>query len=90
MSAPRLAAKARLKWDRKGERYMLLYPERGITLSETAAAILKKCDGARSAEAIAVELAAERGEDGDGAATIRADVVTFLEEMRRRGLIEGP
>ena len=90
MSAPRLAAKARLKWDRKGERYMLLYPERGITLSETAAAILKKCDGARSAEAIAVELAAERGEDSAGAAIIRADVVTFLEEMRRRGLIEGP
>ena len=90
MSAPRLAAKARLKWDRKGERYMLLYPERGITLSETAAAILKKCDGARSAEAIAVELAAERRADVDGTAIIRADVVTFLEEMRRRGLIEGP
>ena len=90
MSAPRLAAKARLKWDRKGERYMLLYPERGITLSETAAAILKKCDGARSAEAIAVELAAERRADVDGTAIIRADVVSFLEEMRRRGLIEGP
>ena len=90
MSAPRLAAKARLKWDRKGERYLLLYPERGIALSETAAAILKKCDGARSAEAIAVELAAERRADVDGTAIIRADVVTFLEEMRRRGLIEGP
>ena len=90
MSAPRLAAKARLRWDRQGERYMLLYPERGITLSETAAAILKKCDGARSAEAIAAELAAEHGADAEGAATIRADVVIFLEEMRRRGLVEGP
>jgi pyrroloquinoline quinone biosynthesis protein D len=90
VSAPRLAGKARLKWDRKGERYMLLYPERGMTLSETAAAILKKCDGERSAEAIAVELAAERGADVLGAATIRADVLAFLEEMRRRGLVEGP
>ncbi len=90
MSGPRLAAKARLKWDRKGDRYMLLYPERGITLSETAAAILKKCDGARSVEAIAVELADERGADESGAKTIHADVATFLGEMRKRGLIEGP
>ena len=31
-SRPRLAAKARLRWDRKDERFMLLYPERGLVL----------------------------------------------------------
>jgi pyrroloquinoline quinone biosynthesis protein D len=68
---------------------MLLYPERGMTLSETAAAILKKCDGARSAETIALELANERYASSDAAAIIRCDVNAFLDEMRRRGLVEA-
>ena len=29
---PRLAAKARLRFDRKTSRYLLLYPERGLEL----------------------------------------------------------
>ncbi len=32
-SRPTLAAKARLRWDRQAERYMLLYPERGLVLN---------------------------------------------------------
>ena len=38
---PRLAGKARLRFDRKGERYMLLYPEKGLVLNDTATAIVK-------------------------------------------------
>jgi coenzyme PQQ biosynthesis protein PqqD len=53
--APRLAPKARLKWDRRDGRYMLIFPERGLALNQCAAAILKLCDGARSMDAIAAE-----------------------------------
>jgi pyrroloquinoline quinone biosynthesis protein D len=87
VSGPRLTAKARLRWDAREERYLLLYPERGLALSETAAAILKRCDGIRSLEGI-VDALAEGRPDGDYA-MIRHDVVAFLEEMRRRGLVEG-
>jgi pyrroloquinoline quinone biosynthesis protein D len=84
--APRLAAKARLKWDRREQRYLLLYPERGLSLSDSAAAILKLCDGVHSLDAIVAELA--RAGNTDEAA-VRRDVTAFLEEMRKRGLIES-
>jgi coenzyme PQQ biosynthesis protein PqqD len=87
VSTPRLAAKARLKWDRRESRYMILYPERGMTLNDAAASIVKLCDGARTIDDIARELAtAAAGADVE---TIRKDVVAFLEEMRKRGLMEG-
>jgi coenzyme PQQ biosynthesis protein PqqD len=82
--APRLALKARFKWDRREERHMLIFPERGLALNASAAAVLKLCDGTRSDDAIATELAAERGADME---TVRRDVVAFLNDMRRRGLV---
>jgi len=82
--APRLAPKARLKWDRREGRYMVIFPERGLALSPSAAAILELCDGARSNDTIAAELAAAHGADEE---TVRRDVRAFLDEMRRRGLV---
>ena len=38
-------SKARLRFDRKSSRYMLLYPERGLVLNPTAADVLQRCDG---------------------------------------------
>jgi coenzyme PQQ biosynthesis protein PqqD len=64
---------------------MLLYPERGLALSDTAAAILKLCDGAHSVESIVDALA--RDHPASDMVTVRADVETFLEEMARRGLL---
>jgi coenzyme PQQ biosynthesis protein PqqD len=125
VNRPRLAARARLRWDRVDGRYLLLYPERGLALNESAAAILRLCDGSRTIDAIVTELvamsrvdldaakaldatkaldaakatAASRRLDGHpidpGAArdaadesTVRREVTAFLDEMRRRGLIE--
>jgi coenzyme PQQ biosynthesis protein PqqD len=82
--APRLARKARLKWDRREGRYMVIFPERGLALNPSATAILELCDGARPNDAIAAELAAARGADVE---TVRRDVTAFLDEMRRRGLV---
>ena len=85
MSGPRLTQKARLKWDGREKRYLLLYPERGLALSDTAADILKLCDGAHPVEAIVDELARTRpNAERD---TILADVVSFLDQMRKRGIV---
>jgi coenzyme PQQ biosynthesis protein PqqD len=84
-SFPRIAPHARLKWDGRERRMMLLYPERGLALSDTAAAILKLCDGAHAVEQIVESLAREHpSSDLD---TVRADVESFLAEMSRRGLV---
>jgi len=64
---------------------MLLYPERGLALSDTAAAILKLCDGAHTLAAI-VHALVETHPDSD-ADTVRADVEAFVDEMARRGLV---
>ncbi len=42
---PRLASKARIRFDRKTERYLLLYPEKGLELNPTAADIARLCTG---------------------------------------------
>jgi pyrroloquinoline quinone biosynthesis protein D len=85
MNGPRIAPRARLKWDAREKRYFLLYPERGLALSDTAGAILKLCDGAHSIDAIVSELSQSRPESD--VTTIRDDVLSFLAEMRRRGLV---
>jgi pyrroloquinoline quinone biosynthesis protein D len=87
VNGPRIAAKARLKWDPHENAYLLLYPERGLALSDTAAAILRLCDGAHSVEEIVLSLAQSRPESD--LTTIREDVIAFLQEMRRRGLVVG-
>jgi pyrroloquinoline quinone biosynthesis protein D len=82
---PRLARKARLKYDAIEKQHILLYPERGMKLSESAAEILKRCDGERTVEAIAEELAAASGAPADA---VLKDVTAFVEEMRKRALVE--
>jgi pyrroloquinoline quinone biosynthesis protein D len=83
--APRLARKARLKWDAIESRWMLLAPERGIALSASAAAILKRCDGSASIDAIAQALAEETRAPVD---EVARDVASFVTEMHARGLVE--
>ena len=83
---PRLASKARLRWDKREQRYLLIYPERGILLNESAGAILSRCDGERTIDAIVLDLAAS-AQNADPE-TIRADVLAFLDEMKKRGVLE--
>ena len=84
-SRPRLAAKARLKWDAREARWYLLYPERGLALNPSASAILELCDGARTVGAIVEELAA-RDASADRA-RVAGDVGAFLDDLARRGLV---
>ena len=82
---PRLARKARLKLDPIDKTHVLLAPERGLVLGASAAAIAARCDGERTIEAIAAELATETRADPD---VVRRDVASFVAEMVARGLLE--
>jgi pyrroloquinoline quinone biosynthesis protein D len=83
---PKLAKKARLKLDRHTNKYMILYPERGLELNDSAAAIAQKLDGTRSIAAIAAELAREH--EGAACDAIEKDIVAFVSELHGKGLLE--
>jgi coenzyme PQQ biosynthesis protein PqqD len=85
-SVVRLAPKARLKFDRHAQKYMLLYPERGIELSKTAADVVTLCVEARPVSAI-VETLSTKYEESDRE-TIQHDVVELLQSLFDRGLVE--
>jgi len=84
---PRLAPKVRLRWDRKDERYMLLYPERGLVLNATAADVVKLCTGEHTVAAIVESLAEKYA--SQPAEAIEREVLTFLHAMADRGLIRS-
>lgn len=84
---PRLASKAKLRLDKKTGQQVLLYPEKGLLLNSTGAAILALCDGERSLRQIAEGLQASYA-----TATVEAlerDVQAFLTSLAERGLLEG-
>ena len=83
---PRLAGKARLRFDRKDERHMLLYPEKGLVLNDTGAAIIRLCTGDRTVQTIIDTLAATYGSQPREA--IEREVLGFLGAMADRGLVE--
>jgi coenzyme PQQ biosynthesis protein PqqD len=82
---PRIAAKARLRYDRKAERTMLLYPEKGLVLNPTAADIAKLCTGEHSVGAIVDQLASKYGKE---ATVIEREVMDFLSALAERGLLQ--
>jgi len=84
-STPKLARKARLRHDRHTGTSMIVYPERGLALNASAAAIAAKLDGTRTVRAIAEELAGEHGGDVE---TIERDVLAFVRELAARALVE--
>jgi pyrroloquinoline-quinone synthase len=83
---PRVSAAAKLRRDPAGEAALAVLPERAVRINETGREVLALCDGERTAEAIASELAARHpGEEGAW-----AQVHAFLAEMTRLGVVESP
>ena len=82
---PRIASKARLRYDRKSGRTMLLYPEKGLVLNPTAAEIAKLCTGEHSVGAIVEQLAARYGKE---TGAIEREVMGFLSALAERGLLQ--
>jgi hypothetical protein len=71
-----LSRKAKLRVDRLTGETLLLYPEHGLLLNESAAAIVRLCDG-REVREIAAALDAPL-----------SDVLALLEALARRGLLK--
>lgn len=83
---PRLSRKARVQADPRDGRPVLLSPERGLRLGDTAAAIVALCDGTREVAAIIDELTSRYGAPRD---VIARDVESLLDDLHARALMEG-
>jgi len=86
-SVVRLAPKARLRFDRHAQKHMILYPERGLVLSATAADVVTLCVEPRGVDAIVETLCAKYENGGDREA-IQRDVIELLQGLLDRGLVE--
>lgn len=84
--APRLARKARLQWDEQEQKFLLLYPERGLLLNEAAGAVVALCDGRHAPGRIA-DIVAARFATVERDAIVRA-IAAFLERLEGLGLLE--
>jgi coenzyme PQQ biosynthesis protein PqqD len=87
-SFPKLVKRARLRTDEKTGELVLLYPEKGLSLNASAAAIARRCDGSRAVEQITHELAEEF--DERDLTTLEREVRVFLSALQARGLLERP
>ena len=86
-SRPKLAAKARLRFDRHAQRFLLLYPERGLLLNGAAADILHSCTGGVTIESIVGMLSSR--DPATPRELIASQVLHFLSGLQSRGLIEA-
>ena len=81
---PSLAAGVRLQNDRVTGEPMLLSSEGVLILNDTSRALVERCDGRASIDAIAESLAAEYEADAD---ELRADVIACLRDLHARRLV---
>jgi coenzyme PQQ biosynthesis protein PqqD len=84
---PRLASKAKIRMDKKTGQQVLLYPEKGLLLNPTGAAILALCNGERSVLEIAEALLTSY--PGPTLEALERDVQAFLSSLAERGLLDG-
>jgi pyrroloquinoline quinone biosynthesis protein E len=84
---PKLAAKARVRRDPRDGSAILLAPERGLRLSETAEATVALADGSRTLDEIVDALASRY--PGADRRRIDADVRALLGDLHSRALLEG-
>jgi pyrroloquinoline quinone biosynthesis protein D len=87
MTLPRLSRNARLRWDHREERFMLLYPERGLVLNDAAYAALSLCNGERRTHEVASILARRFALDDVDAVLETLNV--FLGRLGKLGVLES-
>ena len=80
---PKLSRRFRLQYEEAQTRWVLLYPEGMVQLNDSAAEILKRCDGERTVAQIVSELETEFSVQG-----LTTQVESLIEEGGRRGWIE--
>jgi pyrroloquinoline quinone biosynthesis protein D len=80
---PELRSLFRMQWEPAQDAFVLLYPEGMVKLNQSAAEILKRCDGVRDVAAIVKDL-----EQAFNTTGLARDVEAFLAEAGRRGWLE--
>jgi len=80
---PKLLPRARLRYDEVRGRHILLLPERAVVLSDTAAEILRLCDGGRTGVEIIQTLQGKYP-----GAELQGDVVEFLGAAVKKRWVE--
>ena len=83
---PQLSPQFVFRWEASQDAHILLYPEGLIKLNPAAAEILKRCDGARDAEAIIADLSASCPEHADA---IAVDTHAFLDAALKKGWLRS-
>ncbi|HEY5233573.1 MAG TPA: pyrroloquinoline quinone biosynthesis peptide chaperone PqqD [Verrucomicrobiae bacterium] len=83
-SKPRLAGKARLKWDAVREKHLLLYPEGVLVLNKTAHDVIALCDGRRAVAEIVKTLASQYATEAN---TIDGDVKEILQRLAEKSFV---
>ncbi|HMT79639.1 MAG TPA: pyrroloquinoline quinone biosynthesis peptide chaperone PqqD [Azonexus sp.] len=83
---PQLSPQFVFRWEASQDAHILLYPEGLIKLNPAAAEILKRCDGARDAEAIIADLSASFPEHADA---IAVDTHAFLDAALKKGWLRS-
>jgi pyrroloquinoline quinone biosynthesis protein D len=83
---PKLAPKTKLRLDPKTGKYILLYPEKGLLLNPTGAAIVRLCDGQLTLSQIVSTLAIEFQTDAE---LLQVEVLAFVKGLLDRGLVQA-
>lgn len=77
---PKLSRMFRFQWEEAQGNYVLLYPEGMVKLNQSAAEILKRCDGERDVINIVKDL-----EQSFATTGLENDVKDFLRTATERG-----
>ena len=83
---PALPPHIKLRHDAGRGKWLVLAPERVFEPDEIAVAVLKLCDGARSVDDIASELAREYNAPKE---EIVADIVSMLQDLADKGVVKA-
>ena len=79
-TVPRISPMFRFQWEEAQESHVLLYPEGMVTLNDSAAAILQRCDGAHTLDMLIDDLQSAFGVQG-----IAPEVHAFVKHAFERG-----
>ena len=83
-SKPALPRHVKMRRDAARDCWLILAPERVFTPDAIAVAVLQLCDGARSVEDIAGELAQTYSAPKD---RILSDIVSLLQDLADKGVV---
>jgi len=83
-SRPKLPRHIKMRQDAARDRWIILAPERVFTPDPIAVAVLQLCDGSRSVDTIAAELAETYNAPKD---RILADITALLQELADKGVV---